>query len=152
MRPTHRNTHTYTNPYETIWHLILMMEDIGHTCSPFLPGRPGRPLIPASPWTRTLRTLCWTTKDCSSCHWAEQLIIHKYNNWIKAQESRNTQTASSFMLIIFSWSPTTFCLSQSHLLSFGTIASTSPLGSSVTLETQAFITDRRPLSGWRVKK
>lgn len=70
------------------------MENIGHTCSPFLPGRPGRPFIPASPWTRTLRTSWWTTKDCSSCHRAEQrtlLIIPKYNNWIKAQESQHAQ-------------------------------------------------------------
>lgn len=88
MKPTHRNTHTHTHPNETIWHLR------GHTCSPFLPGRPDRPWTPASPWTRTLRSLWWTTKDCSSCHSGEQgtllAIIRKYNHWIKAQESLNT--------------------------------------------------------------
>lgn len=51
-------------------------------------------------------------------------------------------TMSTFMLISSSTKSHFLRLSQSHLVSFGSIASTSPLGSSVTLETHKSIIDR----------
>lgn len=72
---TQRNKTDEAHPHTRAWDnmKILLVEDISHTCSPFLPGRPGRPLIPASPWTKVPKISWWTTKDWSSG--AEQPLV-----------------------------------------------------------------------------
>lgn len=137
--------------------------DISPTCSPFLPGRPGRPWIPASPWKKTLTinfivkylmTHTRTTSEYSHYY----LIQQPHTPASTHPQCKDHHTISSFMLIYSPPPPPTeshfIGLSQSHLLSFGSVAPTSPLGSSVTLETHIFISDRRTWGGflWFIKR